>query len=127
MTDDEEAARNLHRFLPGPKPWMASTHFLTKRLPRVSTETSLHVLAHNLKRVMQIVGIVPLMQDPAVRSASIDPQFPVDSFTEKFEELRKRFSDASQRLRVDSLVTLKLRQMCQSNLNRRLANAIIHI
>ena len=44
------------------KAWMGSTHFLTKRLPRVSTEMSLHVLAYNLKRVMQIMGIVPLMQ-----------------------------------------------------------------
>ena len=42
------------------KAWMGSTHFLTKRLPRVSTEMSLHVLAYNLKRVMQILGIVPL-------------------------------------------------------------------
>ena len=44
------------------KAWMGSTHFLTKRLSRVSTEMSLHVLAYNLKRAMQIVGIVPLMQ-----------------------------------------------------------------
>ena len=44
------------------KAWMGATHFLTKRLPRVSTEMSLHVLAYNLKRVMQIVGVVPLMQ-----------------------------------------------------------------
>jgi transposase len=44
------------------KAWMGSTHFLTKTLPRVSTEMSLHVLAYNLKRAMQIVGIVPLMQ-----------------------------------------------------------------
>ena len=44
------------------KAWMGSTHFLTKRLPRVSTEMSLHVLAYNLKRVMQIMGIRPLIQ-----------------------------------------------------------------
>jgi transposase len=44
------------------KSWMGSTHFLTKRLPRVSTEMSLHVLAYNLKRVMQIMGIRPLIQ-----------------------------------------------------------------
>jgi hypothetical protein len=44
------------------KAWMGATHFLTKRLPRVSTEMSLHVLAYNLKRVMRIVGAVPLMQ-----------------------------------------------------------------
>ena len=43
------------------KAWMGSTHFLTKRLPRVSTEMSLHVLAYNLKRVMQIMGIRPLI------------------------------------------------------------------
>jgi len=41
---------------------MGATHFLTKTLPRVSTEISLHVLAYNLKRTMQIVGITPLMQ-----------------------------------------------------------------
>jgi transposase len=41
---------------------MGSTHFLTKTLARVSTEMSLHVLAYNLKRAMQIVGILPLMQ-----------------------------------------------------------------
>jgi hypothetical protein len=44
------------------KAWMGSTHFLTKRLPRVSTEMSLHVLAYNFKRVMQILGTMPLMQ-----------------------------------------------------------------
>jgi hypothetical protein len=44
------------------KAWMGATHFLTKRLPGVSTEMSLHALAYNLKRVMQIVGVVPLMQ-----------------------------------------------------------------
>jgi transposase len=44
------------------KAWMGATHFLTKRLPRVGTEMSLHVLAYNLKRVMQILGIAPLMQ-----------------------------------------------------------------
>ena len=34
------------------KAWMGSTHFLTKTLPRVRTEMSLHVLAYNLKRMM---------------------------------------------------------------------------
>jgi transposase len=44
------------------KSWMGATHFLTKTMPRVSTEMSLHVLAYNLKRVMQIIGVKPLMQ-----------------------------------------------------------------
>jgi transposase len=44
------------------KAWMGATHFLTKTIPRVSTEMSLHVLAYNLKRALQVVGIAPLMQ-----------------------------------------------------------------
>jgi len=44
------------------KSWMGSAHFLTKTLKRVSTEMSLHVLAYNLKRVMQILGPATLMQ-----------------------------------------------------------------
>jgi len=44
------------------KAWMGSTHFLTMTLDRVSTEMSLHVLAYNLKRVMRILGIGPLME-----------------------------------------------------------------
>ena len=39
------------------KHWMGSTHFLTRRLARVGTEMSLHVLAYNLKRVMNLLGI----------------------------------------------------------------------
>ena len=44
------------------KSWMGATHFLMKRLPNVKTEMSLHVLAYNLKRAMQIFGVVPLMR-----------------------------------------------------------------
>ena len=44
------------------KAWMGSTHFLTKTLPRVSTEMSLHVLAYNLKRMLTIFGVQPLMR-----------------------------------------------------------------
>ena len=40
---------------------MGSTHFLMKTLPRVATEMALHVLAYNLKRVMNILGPGPLM------------------------------------------------------------------
>ena len=44
------------------KDWMGATHFQMKTLDHVSTEMSLHVLAYNLKRVMKILGIGPLMQ-----------------------------------------------------------------
>jgi hypothetical protein len=44
------------------KAWMGATHFLTKTLPKVRTEMSLHVLAYNLKRAMKILGTGPLLQ-----------------------------------------------------------------
>jgi transposase len=44
------------------KLWMGATHFLTRTLTRVRTEMSLHVLAYNLKRVMQILGISEMLK-----------------------------------------------------------------
>ncbi len=43
------------------KSWMGSTHFQMKTLKRVGTEMALHVLAYNLKRVINIMGIGPLV------------------------------------------------------------------
>ena len=43
------------------KSWMGSTHFQMRTLNRVGTEMALHVLAYNLKRVMNILGIRPLI------------------------------------------------------------------
>src|SRR5450631_1672697 len=40
---------------------MGATHFLMNRLPRVATEMALHVLAYNFTRVMNIIGVGPLM------------------------------------------------------------------
>ena len=40
---------------------MGATHFLMKTLPKVATEMALHVLAYNLTRVLNIVGIKPIM------------------------------------------------------------------
>ena len=44
------------------KAWMGSTHFLTRTLDRVSTEMSLHVLAYNMKRMMNIIGTKSLIE-----------------------------------------------------------------
>ena len=44
------------------KSWMGATHFQMRTLKNVSTEMSLHVLAYNLKRVIKIIGIIPLME-----------------------------------------------------------------
>jgi transposase len=40
---------------------MGATHFLMKTLPRVAAEMALHVLAYNLTRVMNIIGVQPLL------------------------------------------------------------------
>jgi transposase len=40
---------------------MGATHFLTRTLPKVAAEMALSVLAYNLTRVMNIVGIKPLI------------------------------------------------------------------
>ncbi len=44
------------------KAWMGSTHFLTKTLEKVKTEMSLQVLAYNMKRIINIFGVRPLIQ-----------------------------------------------------------------
>ena len=44
------------------KHWMGSTHFLMRGLKHVGTEMSLHVLAYNLKRVINLLGMDRTMQ-----------------------------------------------------------------
>jgi len=43
------------------KAWMGATHFQMKTLKKAATEMALHVLAYNLKRVINIMGIAPLI------------------------------------------------------------------
>ncbi len=49
------------------KSWMGATHFQMRTLEKVGTEMALHVVAYNLKRVMNILGIRPLIA--AMRAA----------------------------------------------------------
>ena len=49
---------------------MGATHFLMRRLGNVRTEMALSVLAYNLTRVMNILGIGPLI-------AAIRPEWPL--------------------------------------------------
>ena len=44
------------------KDWMGATHFLMKTLEHVNTEMSLHVLAYNMKRVLNIKGVRGFME-----------------------------------------------------------------
>ena len=43
------------------KAWMGSTHFQMRRLKNVRTEMALHVLAYNIKRAVNIIGVRQLM------------------------------------------------------------------
>jgi len=43
------------------KAWMGATHFLMKTLPKVRAEMSLHVLAYNMKRMINIMGVETLI------------------------------------------------------------------
>ena len=44
------------------KAWMGATHFRLRTVEKVRTEMSLHVLAYNLKRMIAILGVQPLIQ-----------------------------------------------------------------
>ena len=41
---------------------MGATHFQMRTLPKVATEMALAVLAYNLTRVMNIMGVRPLIE-----------------------------------------------------------------
>jgi len=49
------------------KAWMGATHFRLRTLEKVGAEMSLHVLAYNLKRMIAVLGVQPLIQ--AMRAA----------------------------------------------------------
>lgn len=40
---------------------MRTSHFLTRRLKNVKTETALNVLAYNTKRMVALIGVQGLM------------------------------------------------------------------
>ena len=65
LDEDPQAMRRRRETVEHPfgtiKARMGATHFLMKTLPRVASEMALSVLAYNLTRVMNIVGIKPLM------------------------------------------------------------------
>ncbi len=59
MTIRRSTVEHVFRTL---KRWMRLAHVLTRTRGRVSTETSLQVLAYNLKRVMNILGVARTMK-----------------------------------------------------------------
>jgi Transposase DDE domain len=67
LDENPEAMRSRRETVEHPfgtiKACMGATHFLMKRLHNVKTEMSLAVLAYNLTRVMNIIGIEPLIAE----------------------------------------------------------------
>ena len=61
-----QAARERRQTVEHPfgtlKAWMGATHFLTRTLPKVRTEMSLHVLAYNMKRMIRMLGTASLIK-----------------------------------------------------------------
>jgi Transposase DDE domain len=57
------------------KAWMGAIRFRPRTLEKVSAEMSLHVLAYNLKRMIAVLGVHPLIQamggglSPSVRKS----------------------------------------------------------
>jgi hypothetical protein len=52
---------------------MGATHFLMKTLPRIATEMALRVLAYNLTRVMNIIGVTAHGGDQGIIAADLRP------------------------------------------------------
>ncbi len=44
------------------KGWMGATHFRTRGLKNVATETSLVILAYNMKRAIAVAGVAPTLK-----------------------------------------------------------------
>jgi len=49
------------------KDWMGRSHFKTRTLEKVSAEMSLHVLAYNLKRTINLLGATKRSRDAGLR------------------------------------------------------------
>ena len=61
-----DAMRQRKRLVEHPygtiKHWMGSTHFLMKRLENVQAEMGLHVLAYNMKRAINVLGVPKIIE-----------------------------------------------------------------
>jgi hypothetical protein len=53
------------------KLWMGAAHFLTKTLKNVRTEMSLQVLAYNMKRMINMFGVKPLIAVMGARRGEV--------------------------------------------------------
>ena len=72
LDENQEAMRQRRETVEHPlgtlKMRMGAIHFPMKRLPKVASEMALHVLAYNLTRVLNILGVRPPMAAPRRRA-----------------------------------------------------------
>ena len=71
------AIRSLARFehpFDTIKAWMGATHFQIRRLRNVHTEIALHVLAYNIKRMIELSTSHSLLRDPHTEIGNIPEQ-----------------------------------------------------
>jgi transposase len=79
------------------KCWMGATHFLTMTMPKVATEMALNVLAYNMKRVMNIIGVDKLLEVmraamAAARSKSVRHWSPQGAFRQSQGAIWRRIA-----------------------------------
>ena len=113
--------RTVELFFGTLKYWMGSTHLLIKTLKHVPTEVSLHVLAHDLKRLMSLLGLAETMKVMDLRGRE-------PPFTCPFEaQLPRQLSGAGIRpRRAYWLSSATLDGQCSARLPPRFHWALSH-
>ena len=91
------------------KCWMGATHFVCITLPKVATEMALNVLAHNMKRVMNIIGVDKLLEAmravmASARSKSVRRWSLQGAFRRSLGAIRHRLAAIRQKNRLGQAV-----------------------
>jgi transposase len=91
------------------KCWMGATHFLTMTLPKVATEMALNVLAYNMKRVLNIIGVDKLLEVmravmAKARSTSVRARWLQGAFGRSQGAIWRRISAFSRKIQLGGAV-----------------------
>jgi hypothetical protein len=91
------------------KCWMGATHFLCMTLRKVATEMALNMLAYNMKRVMNILGVDKLREAMRAMMAKSRSTFArvrglQDAFRRLQEEIWSRIAGFARKNRSDGAV-----------------------
>ncbi len=103
---------------------MGATHFLMKTLPKVATEMALCVLAYNLTRVMNIIGVQPLWRRSGRRSGRSPA--PLRGQSDARQTLRRCMSDRLHRASAKNCSNRPRRDNCPVASPRTPRSALSH-